>query len=394
VLALGADGHDGWGGPRAVSVVPGQEPSRHQRSIEVRFAPRPTARPPWDPPTVPLSPAAGFSEQPTVPRTELPGPAPSEPVPPPIRPRPAAPRRRSTGRGRAVLLALVLGLVVATASNDVGPLHEPAPPLASSSPGATAPPRAPEVDPVLAARTATAAIDRLVQGSSAGHVSVAAVDTATGRSFGYAADNPVPTASVVKLDILETLLLQSQDDGRPPSAEARELATVMIQQSDNDAASRLWEDLGGVPVLDAANRRLGVRSTHLVDHWGSSTTTASDRLALLAALHTPGPLDPDSRAYALDLMTNVVDEQRWGVSAAADPGTTTALKNGWTPVDSDDGRWVVGSVGIVTAAGRPVLLAVLTEHQPSKDAGIRLVETLSRIAARAVTLQAPPTAPR
>jgi hypothetical protein len=31
------------------------------------------------------------------------------------------------------------------------------------------------------------------------------------------------------------------------------------------------------------------------------------------------------------------------------------LKNRWAPVESYDGRWVVGSVGIVTAAGAPVL---------------------------------------
>lgn len=285
----------------------------------------------------------------------------------------------------------MLGLLVVTATNDVGPAPGPAPAPGISPPRA---PAVPLVDPAVAARDATAAIDRLVTGASVDHVSVAALDIATGRSFGYAADTPIQTASVVKLDILETLLLQSQDDGQPPSAEARELAALMIQQSDNDAASRLWEDLGGVPVLDAAHRRLGVRATQLFDHWGSSTTPASDRLALLAALHAPGPLDADSRQFAHELMTTVVEEQRWGVSAAADPGTTTALKNGWTPVDADDGRWVVGSVGIVTAAGRPVLLAVLTEQQPSKDAGIQLVEALSRIAAQAVTAHPAPASPR
>ena len=54
----------------------------------------------------------------------------------------------------------------------------------------------------------------------------------------------------------------------------------------------------------------------------------------------------------------------------------------------------MGSVGIVTAAGAPVLLAVLTEHQPNKNAGIQLVETLSRIAARAITTRPAPIAPR
>lgn len=241
------------------------------------------------------------------------------------------------------------------------------------------------VDPAQAAREATAAIDRLVQGDSIGHVSVAARNLATGATFGYAPDTPIATASVVKLDVLQTLLLQSQDAGGQPSEGDRELAAPMITQSDNDAASTLWEAVGGVPAIDAANDRLGLRATRLVDHWGSSTTPASDQVTLLAALTGPSPLDPTSRAYALDLMTRVADDQRWGVSAAADPGTTSALKNGWTPDESDGGRWVVGSVGAVTVAGDPVLLVALTEHQPDEATGIQLVEDLSRSAARAVT---------
>ena len=212
---------------------------------------------------------------------------------------------------------------------------------------------------------------------------MAALDVATGRSFGYAPDRALRTASVVKLDILQTLLLQSQEEGSLPSGEAQELATRMMQQSDNDAASTLWEDVGGVPAIAAANRRLGLDGTELDDHWGTSTTSATDQLALLAALDAPAPLDPDARAFARDLMTHVADDQRWGVSAAAAPGTTPALKNGWMPV-GDEG-WVVGSVGRITVRGRPVLLAVLTEGRPSKEAGIRLVEALSRIAAGAVT---------
>jgi beta-lactamase class A len=218
---------------------------------------------------------------------------------------------------------------------------------------------------------------------------VAALDVATGRSFGYAPHTPIPTASVVKLDILETLLLQGQDEGRPLSAGDRELATRMIEQSDNDAATSLWEAVGGAPAVAATGRRLGLRDTDLADHWGSSTTSASDQLILLAAAHTSSLLDPASRAFVHDLMTHVEQDQHWGVSAAGDPGTTTALKNGWVPFDSDGGRWVVGSVGIVTVGGHPVLLAALTEHQPSQAAGVQLVEALARVAAGAVTLRRP-----
>ncbi|GAA4775803.1 serine hydrolase [Actinomycetospora chlora] len=286
-----------------------------------------------------------------------------------------------------MLLVAVLGLLVVTASQALEPGTRPAPPPPVAAPAP--PPGRTLVDPAAVDRDATAAIDRLVQGDSAGHVSVAALDTATGRSFGYAADNPVSTASVVKLDILETLLLQSQEGETVLGPAARDLAGRMIQQSDNAAATSLWGDLGGIPALTAANRRLGVRHTTLDDHWGSTTTPASDQVRLLAALTgTPplaSPLDADSRAFARDLMTRVAADQRWGVSAAADPGTTTALKNGWVPVDTAGGRWIVGSVGAVTAGGHPVLLAVLSEHQPSQEAGIRLVESMARLAAGAVT---------
>lgn len=286
----------------------------------------------------------------------------------------------------------MLGLIAVAATHDIGPPAPPARPsvVTPSRAPTAAPPR--DVDPVAASRRATTAIDGLVQGASVGHVSVAALDVATGRSFGYAPDTPIHTASVVKLDILATLLLQSQDAGRGLTVEERELATPMIEQSDNDAATSLWNAVGGAPAVAEANRRLGPPAMDLADHWGSSTTSASDQLTLLAALSNPMVLDPAARSFAHDLMTNVEDDQRWGVSAAADPGTTTALKNGWVPLDSDDGRWVVASVGVVTVAGDPVRLAVLTESQPSQAAGIQLVEALSRIAAGAVTSHPAPKA--
>jgi beta-lactamase class A len=275
---------------------------------------------------------------------------------------------------------LVLGAVAVTITGELHPGTPPVPPPATTpAPVRPAPP--PRVDPAAQARTATTQIDALVRGTAPGHVSVAALDTTTGRSYGYAPDTPVATASVVKLDILLTLLLQNQEDGGELGPGTRDLATRMMQQSDNAAATSLWESVGGVPAIDATNERLGLRDTHLVDHWGSTRTPASDQLALLAALTGPSPLDAGSRALAHDLMTHVADDQRWGVSAAADPGTGPALKNGWVPV-GDDG-WTIGSVGVVTVSGHTVLLAALTEQQDSKADGIALVEAIARIAARA-----------
>jgi hypothetical protein len=254
-------------------------------------------------------------------------------------------------------------------------------PTAAPSPLPVAAPRR----PVTAPPSPATSIDELVNPASTGHVSIAALDLVSGRSFGYRSDVLVHAASVVKLDVLETLLLQTQDAGRKLTPETAALATQMMENSDNDAATRLWGLTGGAEALARANVRLGARCTHLDDeHWGTSTTCAADQVALLGALVRPGPLGPGARSFATELLSHVEDDQRWGVSAAADPGAATGLKNGWLPLDDDDGRWVVNSVGMTTVAHEPVLLAVLTEHQSSEDVGIDLVEALARSAARAV----------
>ncbi|MHC1563658.1 serine hydrolase, partial [Actinomycetospora sp. C-140] len=378
------DDGDGWGGPEAVTVLP-------RKKIRRRPARRPVRRPVRGGPELARTTAPSPMDRPTVPRTLVPAELLTVPRATPAPVVPPAPKLRRRGRRRAVLLTLVLGAVVATATGELHPWSTPAPiptPPPAPAPVAVPPPAAVRpVYPAEVARDATARIDALVPARAVGHVSVAAVDTVTGRTFGYAADNPVPTASVVKLDVLETLLLQHQGSGEPIPSATMDLATRMMQQSDNEAASALWEGVGGVPAIDAVNQRLGLRDTHLVDHWGDTRTPASDQLALLAALTGPSPLDADSRALAHDLMTHVVDDQRWGVSAAADPGTTPALKNGWMSVDADDGRWVTGSVGIVTVSGHPVLLAAMVGQQASEADGIDLVEALSRAAASAVAVR-------
>ena len=367
---------DHWGGPRTVTLVPApRHPTEGPR--EVATVPRPERCPPVGPRVVTLAPRPRRS----------PDPPPRLPDPPPRRAATAAVTSsavRSARRPvRHVLLVLWLGsllvVLVAGAPTPTRPAAAPAPSPARS-PGRPVP-----AAPSPAAPSPAVTIAGLVGAASTGHVSIAALDVATGRSFGYASDVPVQTASVVKLDVLETLLLQTHDAGRKLTPEAVTLATRMIENSDNDAATRLWNMVGGGEAVARANVRLGTHCTRLDDeHWGNSTTCAADQVALLGALVRPAPLTPGARDFATDLLTHVQDDQRWGISAAADPGAATGLKNGWLPVDDDGGRWIVNSVGVTTVAQEQVLLAVLTEHQPSEEAGIALVEALARPAARAV----------
>jgi hypothetical protein len=109
--------------------------------------------------------------------------------------------------------------------------------------------------------------------------------------------------------------------------------------------------------------------------WGLSTTSARDQLALLQALTSArSPLTAASRQYALELMSDVESDQRWGVSAAGDPGSDAAAKNGWLDIDSDGGRWVANSAGVLRVAGHPVLMVVLSQHQPDYSTAVSRVQ--------------------
>ncbi|MEU0953285.1 serine hydrolase [Streptomyces niveus] len=216
---------------------------------------------------------------------------------------------------------------------------------------------------------------------------VAVRDIATGHTTAHhRGPAPIhPCASVVKLGILLALLLRCQDTGREPTAQERVSAAEMIERSDNDAATVLWHVIGGANGMDAAHRRLGLRESAAATRWGLSRTTATDQLTLLAAVfdERATPLSERSRAFVADLMTHVVADQAWGVSAA---GSAPALKNGWMPL-SATGLWVVNSVGRVTAGGRDVLVAVLSGGHPTKEAGIALVEEVARAAVSAADVR-------
>ncbi|MGW0557207.1 serine hydrolase [Streptomyces sp. NPDC002926] len=179
-----------------------------------------------------------------------------------------------------------------------------------------------------------------------------------GRSYGE--QRTYPSASIVKVSILAALLQR----GRALTTRERALARAMIVRSDNDAASVLWETIGGAAGLDVAHERLGLTGTRAESAWGLTRTTARDQLTLMRAVFG-GPY-----ACLRSLMEQVVDGQNWGVSAA---GGEWALKNGWMPM-RDTGLWVVHSVG--RAGGRPI--AVLSDGHPTMEAGIARVEEAVR----------------
>jgi hypothetical protein len=209
----------------------------------------------------------------------------------------------------------------------------------------------------------------------AGHTAVGVLDLTTGTTTSYEADVALPTASIVKVDILAALLLKTDGD---PTQGQEALAKRMIRNSDNNAATALWKAIGGAKGLAAANQQLGLTATTpgTQARWGLTTTTVSDQLRLLSAIFTDdSPLDAESRGFIRTLMGNVADDQQWGVSAADDPGGDTFyVKNGWLPRSSG---WIVNSVGEVQHGGHHLLVVALSDGRPSKTVGISVLEGIS-----------------
>ena len=231
-------------------------------------------------------------------------------------------------------------------------------------------------------RELTATLARVLT-QHTGDLAVGLVDRTTGLKAIYGGGHLFHTASIVKADILAALLLRHQDAGTPLSENEQELATLMIEESDNDAATDLWGDVGATDGVAEANSRLGLRHTAPGEdyYWGLTETTVADQLELLSDLTSSrSPLNAASRSYELTLMRHVDPGQSWGVTAAATPKTPVAVKNGWLP---DPQLWVVNSIGVIRRDGQVLLVAVLSDDQPTEAGGIAQVEAAALAAADA-----------
>jgi hypothetical protein len=209
------------------------------------------------------------------------------------------------------------------------------------------------------------------------NVTVAVEDLTTGQIYQFRPGVVENTASTLKVDILATLLVEAQAAGRPLTPEEQSLAVPMIEESLDSAADNLWTQLGPVAVGEF-EREAGMTSTVPATDgvWGTTTTTALDRLAMIRALVEPNSLLTDaSRAYVLNLMENITPSQDWGATGGVPPGVTVALKNGFAVING----WQINTTGWVNGAGRDYLIAVLTNGNASEQYGIDTVNAVSAL---------------
>jgi hypothetical protein len=229
----------------------------------------------------------------------------------------------------------------------------------------------------------TMAVAPLIQ-ADGGHVAVAVDDLSTGTEATYNGTSEFATASIVKVDILATLLYELQQSGQTMTGKDQDLATTMIENSDNDAASALYADIGGPEDLDQANRVFGLTGTTAGTdgEWGLTSTTVDDQIRLLRQITvTPSVLSSASQDYIQDLMGEVETDQQWGVPAAADPGSWYLVKNGWLPNPT---LWSINSIGEIEHDQDRMLVAVLSDDNSTEDSGISAVQAVVQKAADAM----------
>jgi hypothetical protein len=296
----------------------------------------------------------------------------------------------SATAGAAGVTADAAGADAAGATSAAGPAGSSAP-AGGSSPSS---PLSPSTGASGTPAAATPAHADPLAGDAAGYLAqrdgtvlAAVYDVRTGQTWRLGDGPPQAEASVVKLDILETLLAE-WPAGLPASEQS--LASQMIEDSDNTAATSLWSAAGGASGLTAYNARAGLTRTtpspcvvcsgFAWPGWGLTSTVPADQLALLKALVEPGPLlTPAGRRYALSLMENVAPGQDWGVSGGVPAGVTVALKDGWLPLNDAQTDWQINSVGWVSGDGRDYLIAVLTTGNPNEQYGIDTINELSAL---------------
>lgn len=220
---------------------------------------------------------------------------------------------------------------------------------------------------------------------SHGRLSVATIDLQTGATANVDAARAYPAASLFKLPILLQVLAE-EDAGRldpmreveirpddwtdgsgvlqarvGDSLSVQELTRLMIADSDNIAALVLL-DVVGVPATNDLSKRLGLVSTHVVDHRagepGDHMTSADDLARLLFQLATGQAVNQRVSEQALSML-----ELKQSVGWLTDDlpfWVKVAHKWGDLPDARND-------AGIVYTPRGNYVIVVLTEDAPSEE---------------------------
>lgn len=254
---------------------------------------------------------------------------------------------------------------------------------------------------LLLASAAPADLDALLTPLAKAHkgrVALAVKHLKTGEAFYLNADEPMPTASLIKLAVLveayaqkdegkvkfDTMLTLKKDDKVPGSGvltphfsdgatfPLRDAVRLMIAHSDNTATNMVIDRVG-VKEVNARMAQLGLPDTRLnakvyrgsttsIDpertrRYGLGSTTARQMVKLLAKLDAGTVVSAEASREMLDLMRTCEDKEMF--ARLLPDGVTIAHKTGAVNAARTE-------AGIIPTKTGPVALCVLTDENEDR----------------------------
>ncbi len=209
--------------------------------------------------------------------------------------------------------------------------------------------------------------------TSPGLVSFAVIG-ADGRLRGHAEHRTYPSASIVKAMLLAAELHRIADSGAELDTPTESLLTSMITYSDNDAATSIYARVGEAGLEEVA-KQARMRDFDVSVSWGFARLSAGDMATFFASLDQVFPARYEK--FAKDLLGSVIPAQSWGLPQAA-PKWQVRFKGGWRETESGQ---LVHQAAELKRDGRRLAIAVLTDGQPSMQAGVDEVERIGALLA-------------
>lgn len=176
----------------------------------------------------------------------------------------------------------------------------------------------------------------------------ALVDVATGHITG--APNLAETsttASMIKVWLAADYLRLATEAGDRPREERLQEISVMIRDSENDPATRLYDELGGAESIDRLIAICGLTDSAASWRWSLTELSARDAARMGGCIADGRAAGPEWTDWLLSEMRQVRGEGDFGIREAFPakvvPGV--AIKNGYF-ARPEDGRWHLNCLAV------------------------------------------------
>lgn len=212
------------------------------------------------------------------------------------------------------------------------------------------------------------------------NIGISLMDRRTGAVWGYRQDTRYNLASCTKVITAITVCLKAQDARRSLTSRERDLITLALRKSDNEAQTALWAQTGRWSAYDATAKRMGLSANTRATYgrgWGRSRSSPRDlRILTNKLLAHQGPLTSSHFSFITAQMDHAT--VYWGIAPMGRTSSRKVMnKNGWYH-NPDDGTWWLNSFGRVVDSKHNYSLALLSSGWKSDVTGKKQLNNIGQ----------------